>query len=99
MHRGSMLEIVPRLTEPRIALISGHTQSLELAGVVYKPLREPTGKGTLPMLWREQETAPLVLSFLQIAREARAQLGRRSEKHSPVCLVSLGQFFRELEVL
>jgi hypothetical protein len=37
------------------------------------PLREPARRVKLPMLWREHENSPLILAFLQAAREISAQ--------------------------
>jgi DNA-binding transcriptional LysR family regulator len=56
-------------SELGIALLTGYAQNLQLAGVVYRPLAEPTWKANLHMLWREHEMSPPILAFLEAARE------------------------------
>lgn len=53
-----------------IALVPASLQNLQRTGVVYKPVAEPTPKAAIAVVWRRQETSPIVRRFLGIVREA-----------------------------
>lgn len=64
-----------------VALVPASTQTIGLAGVTYRPLREATPHATTALGWRRADPSPVVAAFLDVARTAAKHVrgfGRRT---------------------
>jgi DNA-binding transcriptional LysR family regulator len=61
-----------------VALIPASMRNLGRAGVVYRLLREKSPLTELVVAWRQGETSPALVRFLESTRAVRAKLGKRS---------------------
>ena len=52
-----------------VALVPASVQNLHRAGVIYKPLQDVTTEVAMGVIWRREETLPVLQRFLQIVDE------------------------------
>lgn len=52
-----------------LAIVPVSLQNLQRTGVVYRPLKEPTPKAAIALVWRKGESLPLVQRFLHIVQQ------------------------------
>ena len=64
-----------------VSLVPASMQSLQRTGVTYRPLRPPVPTTELAVLWRGQEAAPVVHSFLHILWEVAGLKGKSPREH------------------
>ncbi|QKQ76295.1 LysR family transcriptional regulator [Nostoc sp. TCL240-02] len=59
--------------EMGVAIVPASLQNLQRIGVVYKTLEEAIPKVSIAMIWRKNETSPIVQRFLEIVKQAAQQ--------------------------
>jgi DNA-binding transcriptional LysR family regulator len=56
-----------------VAIVPESLQNLQRTGVVYKPVQEPTAKVAIAIIWRGNDTSPILQRFVEVVREASRQ--------------------------
>lgn len=52
-----------------VAIVPASMQHLQRTGVVYKPIQEPTPFVAIALIWRRQDSSPIVQRFLEVVRQ------------------------------